>query len=276
MKHDATHVSSTKHCFNTFAEWWLLPFHQAQTTPELRLLMYKVLVEPGIYFRPVMEVQWFYRSYVGVEIFACLALYIWECGFNKHEKWSQSTWNQLLQTCILCIVVGWLSPIAGDNAEKRREKWTTSSEMASRIFQRKGKRNKAPFTAAISNCLIITLYKQTGTLTHCGFSSLNFRYLKKSASVALQLSGASHLDLCLYPFHLSEAWPGAVGYSSFKDCSWDQTLTPTKSWHFEDAGKLSWSPTSINVAKLLKLVNLHLPIPRTKDLVPRLVPTDSK
>jgi hypothetical protein len=124
--------------------------------------------------------------------------------------------------------------------------------------------------------MIITLYKQTGTLTHCGFSNLNFRYLKTSASVALQLSGASHLDLCLNPFHLSEAWPGAVGYSSFKDCSWDQTLTPTKSWHFEDAGKLSWSPTSINVAKLLKLVNLHLPIPRTKDLVPRLVPTDSK
>jgi hypothetical protein len=46
----------------------------AQTFLELRLLMYKVLVEPGIYFRPVMEVQWFYGSYVGVEIFACLAL----------------------------------------------------------------------------------------------------------------------------------------------------------------------------------------------------------
>ena len=49
-------------------------------TLELCLVMYKFPWNQGIYFRPVMELQWSYESYVSLELFGCSTLDIRECN----------------------------------------------------------------------------------------------------------------------------------------------------------------------------------------------------
>ena len=80
-------------------------------------------------------------SYIGVELFVCVALHIWECGFNKHETCLHHV-GPFLANMLKHMRVGWLPPISGENVESRKETWTTSPEMGSCIFQKKSQTKK--------------------------------------------------------------------------------------------------------------------------------------